>query len=215
MKRAAAAVLWVPLALAAAAAQAADGVIKVGAVSTLSGAGASPESVRGAQAYFDAVNANGGVRGRRIVLVSLDDRADPAAAQAAAAQLAADPDIVALGGGSSVLDCAVNHGRYAAAGLVLVPGGGIDPACFQAPGIVPVNAGPYVSMANALKLRARGTEAQPAVRRLAGAAGHGGGLRGRAAGLGAKARRGGAADGALHDRGASAAHRGTGGAPRL
>jgi branched-chain amino acid transport system substrate-binding protein len=156
MKRAAAAVLGVPLALAALAAalagpvHAADGVIKVGAVSTLSGAGASPESVRGAQAYFDAVNANGGVRGRRIVLVSLDDRADPAAAQAAAAQLAADPDIVVLGGGSSVLDCAVNHGRYAAAGLVSVPGGGIDPACFQAPGIVPVNAGPYVSMANAL-----------------------------------------------------------------
>lgn len=131
------------------AAAAAD-VIKIGAVSTLSGAGASPEAVRGAQAYFDAVNAAGGVHGRRIVLVSLDDKADPAAAQAAGAQLVADSEIVALGGGSSVLDCAVNHARYAEAGLMSIPGGGIDPTCFQAPQIVPVNAGPYVSMANAL-----------------------------------------------------------------
>lgn len=132
------------------AASAAEPSIKIGAVSTLTGAGASPEAVRGAQAYFDAVNAAGGVHGRRIVLVSLDDKADPATAQSAATQLVADNEIVALGGGSSVLDCAVNHVRYAEAGLMSLPGGGIDPACFQAPHIVPVNAGPYVSMANAL-----------------------------------------------------------------
>lgn len=133
-----------------AAARSADRPIKVAAVSTLSGPGASPESVRGAQAYFDAVNAAGGVRGRKLVLLSVDDRADPAAAAAAAAALVADAEVVALAGGSSVLECAVNHRRYEAAGLMSLPGGAIDPQCFRSPAIAPVNAGPYVSMANAL-----------------------------------------------------------------
>lgn len=128
--------------------------IRIGAISTLSGNGASPDSVRGAEAYIDAVNAAGGIRGRRIVLVSLDDRGDPAAAARAADQLAGDPEIVALAGGSSVLECAVNHGRYESAGLIDMPGGGIDPACFASPNIVPVNAGPYVSTANALSFAA-------------------------------------------------------------
>ncbi|KQV90484.1 ABC transporter substrate-binding protein [Rhizobacter sp. Root1221] len=123
--------------------------IRVGSVSTLTGPG-STVAWRAAKAYFDAVNAAGGVGGRRIDYQVLDDRADPQAAQQAAARLVADPGVVALAGGSSVLECAFNHAVYEKAGLMSIPGAGVDPACFGSPAIAPVNAGPYVSTANAL-----------------------------------------------------------------
>lgn len=125
------------------------GPIRIGSVSTLTGPG-SNVSWRAAKAYFDAVNAAGGVGGRHIEYVVLDDRADPQAAQQAAASLVADASVVALAGGSSVLECAFNHAAYEKAGLMSIPGAGVDPLCFGSAAIAPVNAGPYVSTANAL-----------------------------------------------------------------
>jgi branched-chain amino acid transport system substrate-binding protein len=147
-----ASILALPLALepCAALAQGASDPIRVGTVSSLTGLGASSDAWRSAKAYFDAINAAGGIRGRRIEYVVEDDRMDPQAAQRAAQKLAADPGIVALAGGSSVLECAVNHGLYAQAGLMSIPGGGVDPLCFGTPNVAPVNAGPYTSTANAL-----------------------------------------------------------------
>lgn len=136
-------------ALLAGPALAAEPPIVIGSVSTLSGPAAN-DAWRAAQAYFDAVNEAGGVHGRKLVYQVLDDQADPAQAQAAARRLVADPRVVVLGGGSSVLECGVNAATYAAAGLLSVPAGGVDPACFRTPAIAPVNAGPYVSTANAL-----------------------------------------------------------------
>jgi hypothetical protein len=72
--------------------------IRIGALSTLSGPSSFPESSQAAKAYFDAVNAAGGIRGRRIQYLSADDRGDPRAAAAAAAQMLADPEVVALAG---------------------------------------------------------------------------------------------------------------------
>lgn len=123
--------------------------IRIGSVSTLTGPG-STVAWRAAKAYFDAVNLAGGIAGRHIEYLVLDDRADPQAAQQAATQLATDASIVALAGGSSVLECAVNHAVYEKAGLMSIPGAGVDPACFGSPAIAPVNAGPYVATANAL-----------------------------------------------------------------
>lgn len=123
--------------------------IRVGSVSTLTGPG-STVAWRAAKAYFDAVNAAGGVKGRRIEYEVLDDRADPQAARQAGMRLVNDPGVVALAGGSSVMECAVNHASYAQAGLMSIPGGGVDRFCFESPAIAPVNAGPYVSTANAL-----------------------------------------------------------------
>lgn len=124
--------------------------IHIGAISTLTGPGASPDAARGAAAYLDSINAQGGVQGRRIVYVSEDDRANPQAAAAAAQRLLADNSVVALAGGSSVLECTVNAQAYAKARLVSIPGGAVDPLCFNSPYIAPVNAGPYLSLANAL-----------------------------------------------------------------
>lgn len=126
------------------------GPIVVGAVSSLTGPGASDASTQAARIYFDAVNTAGGIQGRRIEYRVIDDQMHPAKAQQAATVLAGDPRVIALAGGSSVLECAVNQQRYAAAGLFNLPGAGVDPACFSSTHIAPVNAGPYVATARAL-----------------------------------------------------------------
>jgi branched-chain amino acid transport system substrate-binding protein len=127
-----------------------QGPIVVGAVSSLTGPGASDASTLAARMYFDAVNAAGGIQGRRIEYRVIDDQMSPPRAQQAATQLIQDPRTVALAGGSSVLECGVNHARYAQARLFNLPGGGVDPACFASTHIAPVNTGPYVATATAL-----------------------------------------------------------------
>lgn len=124
--------------------------IVVGAVSSLTGPGASDASVQAARLYFDAVNAAGGIQGRRIEYRVIDDQMSPQQAHVAATQLIQDPRTVALAGGSSALECGVNQARYAQAGLFNLPGAGGDPACFASTHIAPLNAGPYVAAATAL-----------------------------------------------------------------
>jgi branched-chain amino acid transport system substrate-binding protein len=57
----------------------ADGPIKLGATATITGpfAGACTEQIAGAQAWFDSVNAAGGINGREIEWDVLDDAGDP------------------------------------------------------------------------------------------------------------------------------------------
>lgn len=52
----------------------------------------------GARTYFDAVNANGGVRGKKIVLRTLDDGYDPPKAEANTRKFIEDGDVLALFG---------------------------------------------------------------------------------------------------------------------
>jgi branched-chain amino acid transport system substrate-binding protein len=124
--------------------------IRIGAVSTLSGPSSFPESSQAAKAYFDAVNAAGGIRGRRIQYLSADDRGDPRAAAGAAAQMLADPDVVALAGGSSVVDCPASRTAYEQAGIVSLQGASVAPDCFRSAAIVPMNNGPYTALATAV-----------------------------------------------------------------
>lgn len=58
--------------------------IKIGQTAAFSGPGALSvqESAEGARLYFDAVNAQGGIKGQRIELISMDDRYDPGLAAA-------------------------------------------------------------------------------------------------------------------------------------
>ncbi len=87
-----------------AAAQAASGVtdkeIRLGMVNALSGpaSGLGTALKDGAQALFDRVNAEGGVNGRKITLVSVDDGYEPAKTVAATKQLLDSGDVLALVG---------------------------------------------------------------------------------------------------------------------
>lgn len=124
--------------------------IRIGALSALSGPVTFPEASRAAKVYFDAVNASGGVRGRRIEYVSLDEMPDADAAARAADRLLADPEVVVLAAGSGLIDCPVNAQRYAAARIVSLQGASVAPECFSSPNIVPMNNGPYTGLASAV-----------------------------------------------------------------
>lgn len=124
--------------------------IKIGAISALSNGATFSESSQAVKAYFDTVNASGGIGGRPLLYLSLDEKMDPVTTARAATQLLADPEVVALVGSSGLLDCEVNHRRYEDAGILSLQGGAIAPACFRSPNIVPVNNGPYTGLASAV-----------------------------------------------------------------
>ncbi|MBX3619687.1 MAG: ABC transporter substrate-binding protein [Rhizobacter sp.] len=72
--------------------------IKIGQTAGFTGAAAAgvKEITDGAKLYIDHVNAEGGINGQSIELVSMDDKFDPKLAAENAKKLIADPKIVAL-----------------------------------------------------------------------------------------------------------------------
>lgn len=124
--------------------------IKVGAISSLSGGAVFADSAPAVKAYFDRVNAQGGIQGRKIEFYSEDDKNDPGVASQAARRLVDDIGVVANVGSASVLECSANAAYYAQKGVVSITGTGVDPLCFNSPNISPVNAGPFVDTANSL-----------------------------------------------------------------
>lgn len=156
-------ILAVAAAFAAAAAVAAQPVqskaelppIKVGAVSSLTGPAPFPEATEAARAYFNVVNAAGGIKGRPLQLVVMDDKGDPAIAKDTAKSLVEDRGVLAHVGSSSIADCTANSEYYRTHGVLSIQGTGIEPACFASPHIAPVNTGPYLSMHNALDFATR------------------------------------------------------------
>jgi branched-chain amino acid transport system substrate-binding protein len=72
--------------------------IRIGQTAGFSGTAASSvkETASGAQLYLDHINAQGGVNGQKIELVSLDDKFDPALAAENAKKLIADSKVMAL-----------------------------------------------------------------------------------------------------------------------
>ncbi len=119
----------------------AEDPIMIGAVSSITGPAPFPEVAGAAQAVFDRVNAEGGINGRQIEFLSVDDGADPAQASQAARRLIDENQVVALVGSASLVECSVNAAFYAQQGVVSVPGIGVEPACFASANIAPVNNG--------------------------------------------------------------------------
>ncbi|SFC74425.1 ABC transporter substrate-binding protein [Collimonas sp. OK412] len=75
-----------------------DSTILIGQTIGVTGTVAGPvkEMLEGANAYFTSVNANGGVNGRKIKLITLDDKFDPALAASNAAKLIKNEHVFAL-----------------------------------------------------------------------------------------------------------------------
>lgn len=128
---------------AAAAPTCEDGPIQLGSVSTITGPVDFSDGPSGAKAVFDQLNAAGGINGCTIEYTMADDKGDPQVAAQAARDLIDNRNVVALGGGASLLECAVNAGTYKRNDVLSVQGVGVDPMCFNAPTIAPVNVGPY------------------------------------------------------------------------
>ncbi|MGC5628289.1 ABC transporter substrate-binding protein [Georgenia sp. Z1344] len=115
--------------------------IRVGAVSSITGPAPFPEVPAAAEAVFERVNAEGGIDGRMIELVSEDDGGDPAQASQAARRLVDESGVVAFAGSASLVECSANAAFYAQRDVVAISGTGVEPSCFESANIAPVNNG--------------------------------------------------------------------------
>jgi branched-chain amino acid transport system substrate-binding protein len=118
--------------------------IKIGAVMTNVPGIEFIDGPNSQQAYFDCVNANGGINGRPLELIVENDELDPGKAGAAAAKLIESDGIVAMVGGFSILDCPVNQAYYEEKNFNVIVAG-VPAECFGSPNIAAVNMGPHYS----------------------------------------------------------------------
>jgi branched-chain amino acid transport system substrate-binding protein len=102
------------------------------------------------QAYFDCVNANGGVNGHVIKLIGLTDQTQPAQIAADAHQLIQTDHVLGLSGNSDILECTIDHSYWEKLGAYVI-GAGIAPECYSTPNIADVNMGPRFSSDGAVQ----------------------------------------------------------------
>ncbi len=114
--------------------------IYVASLASLTGAASFAGWQLGAKAYFDYVNAHGGINGHKVDFTILDDAGSPTQV-ALLARKEVDAGVVAFAGSISLDDCAVNGKYYDQQGIVSIDVGS-DPTCFDNPNIDPVNSGP-------------------------------------------------------------------------
>ena len=119
--------------------------IKIGAVVGATGPADFSSASKGAQAYFDCVNANGGINGRPIEYTVEDDGWDPEKAVTVAKKLVEDDKVVAMVGSTSFVECAANADYYASKKIAVIAGVGVPRECFFSSNIAPVNQGPRLS----------------------------------------------------------------------
>ena len=119
--------------------------IPIGAVTSASGIGSFEEADLAAKAYFDCVNANGGIHGRPIVYRDEDDQSKLGniASQAAKKQVG-DRGVYAMVGSTSFIECIANAEYYIKQNVLEI-GLGIPPQCYQSKNIAEINAGPRAS----------------------------------------------------------------------
>jgi len=97
------------------------------------------------KAYFDCVNANGGINGRPIDYRIENDQWNPELAAQAAAKLVNDAGAVALVGNGSFIEMAVNAQTYVDEGIMVMASACAISECFETPNIVSTNQGPLPS----------------------------------------------------------------------
>jgi branched-chain amino acid transport system substrate-binding protein len=95
-------------------------------------------------AYFDCVNANGGVNGHPLKLFVQYDQTQPAQIAAAAKQLIQTDHVVAIDGVFDLLECTIDQGYWKQLGIYEMDAG-IAPECWSTPNSAAVNMGPRYS----------------------------------------------------------------------
>lgn len=121
-----------------------DGPIQIGAVATVTGPVDFSAGPKATAAFFDKLNADGGINGCKVEFEIADDRGDPLVATQAARNLIDNKKVVAMAGSASLLDCGVNAGLYQRSNVLDVAGLGVDPVCYTSPSVSAVHPGPYV-----------------------------------------------------------------------
>jgi branched-chain amino acid transport system substrate-binding protein len=119
--------------------------IKIGAIATKQPGTDFTDIPNAAKAYFDCVNANGGINGRPISYTFETEQTDPGQAAAAAKKLIESDKVLGLVGNTSIIECTVNHKYYEAKGFYVI-GSGIAPECYGTSNFAAVNMGPRYSV---------------------------------------------------------------------
>src|SRR5581483_9992026 len=86
--------------------------IKLGAIATKQPGTDFTDIPNMAKAYFDCVNANGGINGHPIQYFIETEKTDPGQVAALAKKLVGTDHVVGLVGNTSIIDCSVNHKYY-------------------------------------------------------------------------------------------------------
>ncbi len=103
-----------------------------------------------AKAYFDCVNANGGVNGHPIKYYIETEQTNPAQVAADARQLVQTDHVLGVVGSTSIIECSVNSGYWQKMGYYVIDSG-IAPECYSTPNSAAVNMGPRYSSDGAVQ----------------------------------------------------------------
>jgi branched-chain amino acid transport system substrate-binding protein len=103
-----------------------------------------------AAAYFDCVNANGGINGHPIKYYPLTEQTNPSQIASLAKQLVTSDHVVGIVGSSSIIECSVDSAYWKSLGYYVL-GAGIDPECWSTPNAASVNMGPRYSSDGAVQ----------------------------------------------------------------
>jgi branched-chain amino acid transport system substrate-binding protein len=101
-------------------------------------------------AYFNCVNANGGVNGHPLKLFVQYDQTQPAQIAAAAKQLIQTDHVVAIDGVFDLLECTIDQAYWKQLGIYEMDAG-IAPECWSTPNSAAVNMGPRYSSDGAVQ----------------------------------------------------------------
>jgi branched-chain amino acid transport system substrate-binding protein len=103
-----------------------------------------------ANAYFECVNANGGINGHPVKYYIETEQTNPAQVAADAKQLVQTDHVVGIVGNTSIIECSVNHSYWEKLGFYVIDSG-IAPECYSTPNSAAVNMGPRYSSDGAVQ----------------------------------------------------------------
>jgi len=97
-----------------------------------------------AEAYFNCVNANGGVKGHRIKYYIETEQTNPTQIAADAKQLVQTDHVVGIVGNTSIIECSVDNAYWKSLGMFIIDSG-IASECYGSANSAAVNMGPRFS----------------------------------------------------------------------
>jgi branched-chain amino acid transport system substrate-binding protein len=124
--------------------------IKVGAIVTKQPGTDFTDGANMADAYFNCVNDNGGINGHPIQYKFYTEQTNPAQIAGFAHKLIQTDKVVAIVGGFSIIECAVDHKYWESLGIMEIDAG-IAPECYGTPNSAAPNMGPRYSSDGAVQ----------------------------------------------------------------
>jgi branched-chain amino acid transport system substrate-binding protein len=103
-----------------------------------------------AQAYFNCVNANGGINGHPIKYFIQKEQTQAPQIAAESKQLVQSDHVVGIVGNTSIIECTIDHAYWEKLGFYIIDSG-IAPECYSTSNSAAVNMGPRYSSDGAVQ----------------------------------------------------------------